>query len=44
MKAPVEEGKSSTSVTFTAPGTYTLRGYADDGILLDMTDVTVTVK
>ncbi|MBS1819135.1 MAG: hypothetical protein JSU08_14470 [Acidobacteria bacterium] len=39
-----EGGKASTTVTFTAPGTYTLRGYADDGILLGSTDVTFTVR
>ena len=44
MKSAVTDGKASTTVTFTTPGTYTLRGYADDGILLDSTDVTITVK
>ena len=44
MKAAVTDGKATTTATFTTPGTYTLRGYADDGILLDSTDVTVTVK
>ena len=39
-----EGGKASTSVRFSAPGTYVLRGYADDGILFDVIDVTVTVK
>jgi hypothetical protein len=42
-KVPVVEGKASTAVTFTTPGTYVLRGYADDGILLDSADVTVVV-
>jgi len=40
----VTDGKASTSVKFTQPGTYTLRGYADDGVLLTSTDVVVTVK
>ena len=40
----VAAGKASTSVKFTQPGTYTLRGYADDGVLLTSTDVVVTVK
>jgi len=42
-KAKVASGQASTSVTFDKPGTYVLRGYADDGVLLDSTDVTVTV-
>jgi hypothetical protein len=43
-KAAVGEGgKASTTVRFSAPGTYVLRGYADDGILFDVVDVTVTV-
>ena len=37
-------GKASSSVKFTEPGTYTLRGYADDGVLLNSTDVVVTVR
>ena len=44
-KAAVGEGgKASTAVRFSAPGTYMLRGYADDGILFDIVDVTVTVR
>ena len=43
-KAAVVDGKASTSARFSEPGTYVLRGYADDGILLDSTEVTVTVK
>jgi hypothetical protein len=39
-----EGGKASTTVRFSAPGTYVLRGYADDGILFDVVDVTVTVR
>jgi hypothetical protein len=39
-----EGGKASTTAIFTAPGTYTLRAYADDGVLLDMADVVVTVR
>jgi hypothetical protein len=42
-KVTVADGKAATTVRFTAPGTYMLRGYADDGILLDSVDVTVTV-
>jgi len=40
----VAEGKATTSVKFSEPGTYTLRGYADDGVLLSSTDVVVTVR
>jgi hypothetical protein len=43
-KIPVTEGKASTKVSFSAPGTYVLRAYADDGILVSAADVTVTVK
>jgi hypothetical protein len=43
-KVPVTDGKASTSVRFTAPGTYVLRAYADDGILVAAKDVTVTVS
>jgi hypothetical protein len=43
-KAAVADGKASTTVRFNAPGTYVLRGYADDGVLFDTVDVTVTVK
>jgi hypothetical protein len=43
-KVPVTDGKASTSVRFNAPGTYMLRAYADDGILVAAKDVTVTVS
>jgi hypothetical protein len=43
-KIPVVDGKASTKVTFKAPGTYTLRAYADDGIFVAAADVTVTVR
>ena len=42
-KIPVTDGKASTTVRFSAPGTYVLRAYADDGILVAAKDVTVTV-
>jgi hypothetical protein len=38
------DGKASTTATFTTPGTYTLRAYGDDGVLLDYADVVVTVR
>jgi len=37
------DGKISTKVTFTQPGTYVLRGLADDGALTGSDEVTVTV-
>ena len=37
-------GRATTRVTFSAPGTYRLRAYADDGVLLTPLDVTVTVQ
>jgi hypothetical protein len=37
------DGRISVNVTFLAPGTYTLRGLADDGALLAHEDVTVIV-
>ena len=43
-KIPVSDGKASTKVRFSAPGTYVLRAYADDGILVAVKDVTVNVS
>jgi len=40
----VKGGKASTQATFSAPGTYVIRGYADDGVLFEGADTTVTVK
>jgi hypothetical protein len=37
-------GHATTKVSFDKPGTYVLRGYADDGILTSSLDVTVTVE
>jgi hypothetical protein len=37
------DGKVSAKVTFTQPGTYVLRGLADDGALTGSDDVTITV-
>jgi hypothetical protein len=37
-------GKGTTKVSFSAPGTYTLRAYADDGVLVAPLDVTVRVQ
>jgi len=37
-------GKAATTVTFSQPGNYRLRAYADDGILITPLDVNVTVQ
>ena len=37
------DGRIVTTATFTEPGTYVLRGMADDGYLYSYADVTVTV-
>lgn len=37
-------GPATTTVTFSAPGTYTLRAYSDDGVLMTPLDVNVTVE
>ena len=37
------DGKLTVNATFSQPGTYTLRGLADDGALTDYQDVVVTV-
>ena len=44
QKVEVANGLAATTARFTSPGTYVVRGYADDGILLDYRDVTVTVR
>jgi hypothetical protein len=36
-------GRATTTVTFSQPGTYELRAYADDGVLTTPVDVVVTV-
>lgn len=41
--ASVVNGKASSSVTFNAPGQYTLRAAVEDGLLTTYKDVTVTV-
>ena len=37
-------GKATTNITFSQPGSYRLRAYADDGILVTPLDVNVTVQ
>lgn len=43
-KTAVTAGSAATKVTFSQPGDYTIRAYADDGILLDSADVTILVR
>jgi hypothetical protein len=43
MTIVVKDGKATTHVVFSQPGTYVIRAYADDGILATPTDVTVEV-
>jgi len=38
-----EDGKIPVKVTFSQPGTYVIRGLADDGALTGFDEVTVTV-
>lgn len=44
QRVAVKDGKADATVTFAKPGTYTLRGYADDTVLLTPADVVVTVN
>jgi hypothetical protein len=39
----VKDGKATTRVAFTEPGTYVVRAYADDGIVTTPVDVTINV-
>ncbi len=43
MTMVVKDGKATTRVVFSQPGTYVIRAYADDGILTTPADVTVEV-
>jgi hypothetical protein len=40
----VKDGKASANVTFFEPGTYTIRAYADDGVVFEAADMTVVVS
>jgi hypothetical protein len=40
----VKDGKASANVTFSAPGTYVIRAYADDGVVFEAADITVAVS
>jgi hypothetical protein len=44
QRAAVVDGKADTKVAFEAPGVYTIRAYADDGILVTPVDVVITVR
>jgi hypothetical protein len=44
MSALVKGDKVTTKASFSQPGAYTIRAYADDGVLTGSADVTVTVN
>ena len=47
IRQPIADGRSGKAVTkasFSEPGAYVLRAYADDGVLTSSVDVTVMVK
>lgn len=44
QRVGVEDGRAETSVRFDRPGVYTIRAYADDGILLSSVDTVITVR
>jgi hypothetical protein len=41
---PITAGRATTTATFSRPGSYVLRAYADDSVLTATTDVTVVVS
>src|SRR3954466_2053930 len=43
-RVAVKDGAATTQMTFARPGTYTLRAYADDGVLVPPVDVVVAVR
>jgi hypothetical protein len=43
MTMVVKDGKATTHVVFSQPGTYVIRAYADDGIVTTPADVTINV-
>ena len=43
MTIVVKDGKATTQATFSEPGTYVIRAYADDGILATPVDVTIVI-
>jgi hypothetical protein len=44
QRVAVASGKASSTVSFAKPGTYVIRGYADDGVYVTPVDVTITVR
>jgi hypothetical protein len=40
---PISAGNATATATFSEPGTYVLRAYADDSVLTASADVTVVV-
>lgn len=44
QRVVVENGRAETTLTFSKPGTYVMRGYADDTVYVTPLDVTVTVR
>jgi hypothetical protein len=44
MRSNVVDGKATTKVSFDKAGTYRLRAYADDGILLTPLDISIKVE
>jgi hypothetical protein len=42
--SPVADGKASTTATFSQPGAYVIRAYADDGAVTTPADIRVTVS
>lgn len=44
QRAAVVDGKAESRVTFAKPGTYTIRGYGDDGVLVSTADIVITVR
>ena len=44
QRVAVKDGRATASVSFAKAGTYVVRGYADDGVLVTPVDVTVTVR
>jgi hypothetical protein len=43
-RSPVADGKAVTTATFSLPGPYVVRGYADDGAVTAPADLSVTVS
>ena len=44
QRIAVTNGKAASSVSFAKPGSYVLRAYADDGVLVTPVDVSVTIR